>query len=744
MTTDSYHLGIDLGTTYVAAGILRQGRPEIVTLGDRAPVVPSVLYFKEDGEVLHGESATRRGLGDPTRVVREFKRRVGDATPMVVGQTPYSADVLLAKLLRFTHRAVVERQGSRPASIAVTHPANWGSYKIDVLHQAVQMAEIGEITTLTEPVAAAIHYAATERLEPGQTIAVYDLGGGTFDAAVLARTGSGVGFEVRGDVEGIERLGGIDFDEAVFHHALRWCESAVAELDPDDPATLQALARLRQECVEAKEALSTDTDVSIPVVLPNIQTEVRLTRAEFEAMIRPLLQQTVEALQRAIRNSAVAVDALAAVLLVGGSSRVPLIAEMVGAELGRPIAVDQHPKHTVALGAAIAAGRAAGAALPSPMTGVETEAQDKSRGEAATPAQGSEPDESQLVPIRREGDGPQAVITRTEGAAANPAPSAASPAAAHSAAPTPPVPAAATAPAPSVPVVQAVGSSVGAAAGGAANGVASRPGQARPATGAPTPSLGAEQGFASAGPPPTGSTRPFDHRDLLAESPPRAGQRRIGPLLAVAGIAIIAVAGAVALLLNRGDESGTTSTADQAVVDPTAGATTDDDTTEDDVTTNDDGDDAATGDEGPGTTAVTDETTGSTTGSTATTATTASTTSTTADTTTTAAQEVGLSATIGDITADGETYAVAFTTTFDPVISGDPSTHHLHFFFDTVGVENAGAPGSGPWAIYDGSSPFRGYGPGDRPTGATKLCVTVATSGHAVDDPSVFHCADLP
>ncbi len=741
MTTDSYHLGIDLGTTYVAAGILRQGRPEIVTLGDRAPVVPSVLFFKEDGEVLHGESATRRGLSDPTRVVREFKRRVGDATPMVVGQTPYSADVLLAKLLRFTHRAVVERQGSRPASIAVTHPANWGSYKIDVLHQAVQMAEIGEITTLTEPVAAAIHYAATERLDAGQTIAVYDLGGGTFDAAVLARTASGVGFEVRGDVEGIERLGGIDFDEAVFHHALRWCESAVAELDPDDPATLQALARLRQECIEAKEALSTDTDVSIPVVLPNIQTEVRLTRAEFEAMIRPLLQQTVEALQRAIRNSGVAVDDLAAVLLVGGSSRVPLIAEMVGAELGRPIAVDQHPKHTVALGAAIAAGREAGAALPNPAPSSQP-APSNQAGQAAPSSQaagattgpspeGATPNESQLVPIRREGDGPQGVITRTEGAAANAAPPATpvSPPAPAAAPPSVPV-----VPAVSVPAVQAVGSGVGAAAapGGVSNGVASGPGQAaRPP--ASTAGHRADHGLQAPGQPPTGSTRPFDHRDLLAEAPTRSGPRRVGPLLAVAGIVIVAIVGAVALLLNQGDEADTT-TADQAAVD----------TNTDAADTADDTDDAAGGDDATPTTAeTTDDATGSTDDAGVTTSTTAaSTTSTTAETTTTAAS--GLSATIGAITIDGDRYAVDYTTTFEPVISGDPSTHHLHFFFDTVGVDNAGAPGAGPWALYDGPSPFRGYGPGDRPAGATQLCVTVATSDHAVDDASVFHCADLP
>ncbi len=379
----AYHLGIDLGTTYVAAGILEQGRPEIITLGDRAPVLPSVLYFREDGEVLTGESATRRGLSDPTRVVREFKRRVGDTTPLVVGQTPYSVDVLMAKLVRFVHDAVVERQGAAPQVVAVTHPANWGPYKIDVLEQAVRLAGIGEVTTITEPVAAAIHYAAAERLDPGEAVAVYDLGGGTFDAAVLRKTDHD--FEVLGEVEGIERLGGIDFDEAVFQHVVRFCEPSLAELDVDDPAVIQALARLRQECVEAKEVLSTDTEVTIPVALPNLQTEVRLTRAEFEAMIRPLLRQTVDALRRAISSADVEPGELSAVLLVGGCSRIPLISEMVGAELGRPIAVDRHPKHTVALGAAIAAGRSAQAPEPHVDDWFRTDptSQDQGRSEPA-------------------------------------------------------------------------------------------------------------------------------------------------------------------------------------------------------------------------------------------------------------------------------------------------------------------------------------------------------------------------
>ena len=108
------------------------------------------------------------------------------------------------------------------------------------------------------------------------------------------------------------------------------------------------------------------------------------------------------------------------------------------------------------------------------------------------------------------------------------------------------------------------------------------------------------------------------------------------------------------------------------------------------------------------------------------------------------AEDLGPEVTISSVTLDGDRYSVDFDTTFDPVISNDPASHHLHFFFDSVGVADAGAPGSGPWLIYDGASPFQGYGPGDRPAGATGLCVTVATHDHAVDDAAVFDCMDLP
>jgi hypothetical protein len=128
-------------------------------------------------------------------------------------------------------------------------------------------------------------------------------------------------------------------------------------LDLDDPASMAAVARLRRDCVEAKEALSSDTDVAIPVLLPSLQTEVRLTRSEFEEMVRPSLVDSVAALRRAMRSAEVAPEDVHAVLLVGGSSRIPLVAELVGSELRRPVAVDAHPKHGTALGAAMLAGQ---------------------------------------------------------------------------------------------------------------------------------------------------------------------------------------------------------------------------------------------------------------------------------------------------------------------------------------------------------------------------------------------------
>lgn len=363
-----YQLGVDLGTTYTAAATARDGRVQVVSLGNRAAQMPSVVFLRADETILVGEAAERRGTSEPLRLAREFKRRVGDPTPLVVGGIPYSAEALMAKLLEWVVAAVAEQEGGPPEKVAVTHPANWGPYKQDLLVQAVRLAGLEDVTFLTEPEAAAHYYATNERVEPGTLIAVYDLGGGTFDATILRKTDRD--FEMLGQPEGIERLGGIDFDEAVFQHVDVATGRAASTLDAMDPHAVAAAARLRHETVAAKEALSADTDTTVAVMLPTVQTEVRLTRPEFEAMIRLRLSDTVDALRRAMKSAGVAPEQIGRVLLVGGSSRIPLVAQMVTSELGRPVALDAHPKHSVACGAALAAAAAAGVTatevIPSP------------------------------------------------------------------------------------------------------------------------------------------------------------------------------------------------------------------------------------------------------------------------------------------------------------------------------------------------------------------------------------------
>src|SRR3954452_4773884 len=228
-------------------------------LGIRAMQVPSVVFVRDDGEIVVGEAAEQQGAAEPARLVREFKRRIGDSVPLVVGGSPYSAQALTARLLAWVVTIATERQGGAPEHVCVTHPANWGPFKRDLLDQAIEMAGLRGTATSTcsEPEAAAIAYASRDRVAEGDRLAVYDLGGGTFDAAVLVREGAG--FRLVGPQEGIEHLGVLDFDEAVLQHVLAGLGAdALAGLDDSDPATFAALARLRRDCVEAKEVLSAD------------------------------------------------------------------------------------------------------------------------------------------------------------------------------------------------------------------------------------------------------------------------------------------------------------------------------------------------------------------------------------------------------------------------------------------------------------------------------------------------------
>src|SRR5581483_11151616 len=384
-----YLLGIDVGTTFTAAAINRDGRVEMVSLGQHTSVMPTLVYVRDDGEMLIGEAAARRGVTDPARLAREFKRRMGDTAPIILGSSPYSAERLTAAVIRHVVDTVSQLEGGPPDRVALTYPANWGNFKIEVLRGAARLAEVPDAVLLTEPLAAGVQYASTERVDDGAVIAVYDLGGGTFDAAVLRKQADG--WEQLGQPEGIEHLGGVDFDQAVVNHVRAALGPAFDALDQNDPNVRTAVTRLVGDCIGAKEALSSDAEARIPVLLPGLQSEIRLTRGEFEAMIRPTVRDSVDALRRAITSSGVQPADLRAVLLVGGSSRIPLVSEMVGSALGRPVAVDAHPKHAVALGAARVAATAPPAeraAAPTP-GGAEPAVETAAAGAAAAGAAGA-------------------------------------------------------------------------------------------------------------------------------------------------------------------------------------------------------------------------------------------------------------------------------------------------------------------------------------------------------------------
>ncbi|HEY2193333.1 MAG TPA: Hsp70 family protein, partial [Actinomycetospora sp.] len=247
-------------------------------------------------------------------------------------------------------------RGEAPRRVVLTHPASWGPYRRGLFEDVAVAAGLEDAVTMSDPEAAGHHHRAVHGLDEGAALAVYDLGGSSFEAAVLTRRGEDV--ELLGAPVAIERLGGVDLDEAVIALVDEATGGLLADLDPDDESSATALTRLRQDAVAAKEALSADDEAEVSVLLPGRHTDVTVSRGAFEERIRPAVARSVEALGRAVETSPVRPTA---VLLIGGSSRVPLVARTVAEQLGLRVIAERRPEHVVAMGAA----RAAQAAAPS-------------------------------------------------------------------------------------------------------------------------------------------------------------------------------------------------------------------------------------------------------------------------------------------------------------------------------------------------------------------------------------------
>jgi molecular chaperone DnaK len=346
-----YGVGIDLGTSFTSAAVYDARGTRMVPLSPEL-VVPSIIYAAHDGTLLSGTAAEHaaRTNGEARRVARGYKRRLGDPTPLVLGGSAYSPAALMAAQLRDVLSQVEHVQGAPPDTVVLTCPAIWGQYRREHFAEVPRLAGLSESQLITEPEAAATHYSMERRLGDGEVVAVYDLGGGTFDTTILRARPDGM--EILGTPEGIEHLGGVDFDEALMAHVDDRLDGAVSALDPKDPEAAATLAEIRALCVRAKEELSTEPDLVLSVPLPSGTHQLHITRLQLNDMIRPAVRLTVDALRRTIFSAGLRPENLAAILLAGGSSRVPLVGQLVHDEFGKPVRAALHPKFTVALGAA--------------------------------------------------------------------------------------------------------------------------------------------------------------------------------------------------------------------------------------------------------------------------------------------------------------------------------------------------------------------------------------------------------
>src|SRR5262245_37432173 len=354
-------VGIDLGTTFSLAAYVRDGRPVVVRDERGNALVPSVVSFHADGTVLVGTAARERALADPEHTIFSVKRLMGrtladlqqelkliphqvaerDAgggrkvLTVRIGGREHTPEELSAMILR-----EVRRRGGGPTRAVITVPAYFDDGQRQPTRDGGKIAGLDVLRIVNEPTAAALAYGL-DRNEGG-TVAVYDLGGGTFDCSILTIS-DGV-FKVL-STNGDTFLGGDDFDRALMEVAAR--EMGI-DLGQKDPQLLQAL---RDQAERVKIALSSAG--SAEFVLNNYRRT--LTRDEFEALIAPFIDRSLEKARKALRDAELRKDQIDEVVLVGGSTRIPYVRRQVGEFFGRTPHTDLNPDEVVALGAAVQA-----------------------------------------------------------------------------------------------------------------------------------------------------------------------------------------------------------------------------------------------------------------------------------------------------------------------------------------------------------------------------------------------------
>ncbi|MFI8307138.1 molecular chaperone DnaK [Streptomyces sp. NPDC085927] len=352
-------VGIDLGTTNSVVAVLEGGEPTVVTNAEGARTTPSVVAFAKNGEVLVGEVAKRQAVTNVDRTARSVKRHMGDGQwhfpeQGSVDGTRYRAQELSARVLQKLKRDAEAYLGEDVTDAVITVPAYFDDTQRQATKEAGEIAGLKVLRIINEPTAAALAYGLDKENE--QTVLVFDLGGGTFDVSLL-EMGEGV-IEVKA-TNGDTHLGGDDWDQRLLDHfAQRFKSQYGIDLAQDK----MAVQRLREAAEKAKIELSSssETTVNLPYITASaegpLHLDEKLTRAQFQELTADLLERCKTPFHQAVKDAGVKLSAIDHVILVGGSTRMPAVTDLVRELTGKDPHKGVNPDEVVAVGAALQAG----------------------------------------------------------------------------------------------------------------------------------------------------------------------------------------------------------------------------------------------------------------------------------------------------------------------------------------------------------------------------------------------------
>ena len=346
-------VGIDLGTTNSAIATLDGGEPTVIPNAEGARTTPSVVAFKE-GEVLVGEVAKRQAITNPDRTIRSVKRHMGTDWSIGIDGKDYTAQEISARILMKLKRDAESYLGDSVIDAVITVPAYFNDAQRTATKEAGQIAGLNVLRIINEPTAASLAYGLDKSHD--HTILVFDLGGGTFDVSVLD-IGEGV-FEVK-STSGDTHLGGDDWDDAVMEWLVKVFKD---EHGVDLSKDRMAVQRLKEAAEKAKIELSqvSETEVNLPFITATaegpLHLQRRLTRSEFQKLTEHLLERCRHPFQQAIKDAGISVTDIDHVVLVGGSTRMPAVQDLVKGLTGKDPHKGVNPDEVVAAGAAIQGG----------------------------------------------------------------------------------------------------------------------------------------------------------------------------------------------------------------------------------------------------------------------------------------------------------------------------------------------------------------------------------------------------